>query len=401
LRVVVDDYAGHGFQIELSRALATRGHQVSHTYCSTNVTPQGDLVDSGSANLSILPVSTGRGFDKYSLPKRLIAELRYGLKAGLAHRRFAPEVILCSNVPLVSLLVIRILNRRSRHVLWLQDIQSGLVSVVMTGIAARLSKVLGILERSLIRRSDHVVVISDSMATLVEVMASGVSMTVIENWAPVDDFDPANDGETWKRQNGLIGFDLILYSGTLGKKHRPGLLVALGEAFAADALVRVVVASESPGVEDIREAMRANPSLTNIVLLPFQDHEVFGEMLAAADVLVVVLEQEARSYSIPSKVLSYLSAGRAIVGSLPTENSSFDLIANRAEAGLATDDDDEFVSAARKLMADPELRRDMGRSGRRYAEKNFVLDRIVNEFVSVLDAGTPASAFRQKVSTGE
>lgn len=47
-------------------------------------------------------------------------------------------------------------------------------------------------------------------------------------------------------------------------------------------------------------------NLENLILLPFQDFDDLPYMLASADVLTVVLEQEAGSYSIPSKILSYL-----------------------------------------------------------------------------------------------
>ena len=46
MRIFVHDYAGHPFQIELSRSLAARGHLVEHTYCSSLVTtPHGAVAD--------------------------------------------------------------------------------------------------------------------------------------------------------------------------------------------------------------------------------------------------------------------------------------------------------------------------------------------------------------------
>ena len=35
MRILVHDYAGHPFQVQLSRALAQRGHDVLHAYCAS------------------------------------------------------------------------------------------------------------------------------------------------------------------------------------------------------------------------------------------------------------------------------------------------------------------------------------------------------------------------------
>ncbi|RMF52223.1 MAG: glycosyltransferase WbuB, partial [Bacteroidetes bacterium] len=35
MRILVHDYAGHPFQVQLSRALARRGHDVLHAYCGS------------------------------------------------------------------------------------------------------------------------------------------------------------------------------------------------------------------------------------------------------------------------------------------------------------------------------------------------------------------------------
>jgi len=43
LKIVVHDYSGHPFQVELSRELARRGHTVHHCYSDSISTWQGAL----------------------------------------------------------------------------------------------------------------------------------------------------------------------------------------------------------------------------------------------------------------------------------------------------------------------------------------------------------------------
>src|SRR5450631_3453912 len=43
-RILLNDYCGHPFQVELSRELARRGHEVLHVYSADDQTPKGDLL---------------------------------------------------------------------------------------------------------------------------------------------------------------------------------------------------------------------------------------------------------------------------------------------------------------------------------------------------------------------
>jgi len=43
MRILINDHAGHPFQVQLSRSLASRGHQVLHTFTAGLQTPRGAL----------------------------------------------------------------------------------------------------------------------------------------------------------------------------------------------------------------------------------------------------------------------------------------------------------------------------------------------------------------------
>ena len=97
--------------------------------------------------------------------------------------------------------------------------------------------------------------------------------------------------------------------------------------------MRLVVVNEGPAVEVLRaEAERLDEPLT---LLPFQPYERLPEVLGSADVLVVLLEQDAGEFSVPSKTLSYLCAGRPVLGLMPAENLAATLVAEADGCVLA------------------------------------------------------------------
>jgi len=112
--------------------------------------------------------------------------------------------------------------------------------------------------------------------------------------------------------------------------------------------------------------------------------ESLPDVLGTADVVVAVLEPSAGVFSVPSKVLSYLCSGRAILLAVPPENLASRIVTS-VGAGVCVhpDEEDAFAAAAHELIAQPELRREMGEKGRAYAEQTFDIDRIANQFEQV------------------
>jgi colanic acid biosynthesis glycosyl transferase WcaI len=377
--VMINDYAGHPFQIELACEFAGRGHQVHHVWCSNNVTPHGDL--ESLERLTTHPIDTGGTFEKYNLRRRIADELRYGWLSVQVMRRARPGHVVTSNVPLLSLLVIWLGCRvlRSRWTLWLQDIQAGLAKHSLGG-RGLVARILTALEKFLIRRADVVVAISEEFSA--ETVAMGrkpATIVTIENWAPIGDLPMLDKDNEWARRHGLHDRLVLLYSGTLGRKHSPELLLDLADAVSDSA--EVVVVSEGEGASWLAEHPRAN-----LTLLPFQPFDELPQVLATGDVLITLLDPQAGMYSVPSKNLTYLCAGRPIICSVPAENASARLIGEQARAGLVVrpGDSAELAVAAKRLLADPDLRRSLGESARCYAVDTFDIQSIGDRFSAVL-----------------
>src|SRR5205085_2761688 len=135
--------------------------------------------------------------------------------------------------------------------------------------------------------------------------------------------------------------------------------------------VRVVVVSQGPG-RDWLEERRGRNGVDNLVLLDYQPYEALPDVLASGDVLVTILEPEAGQFSVPSKVLSYLCAGRPQLAAIPVENLGARIV-SRSNGGIVVGPTDRstFVEATIRLLADAGLRRRLGEQARRYAEEQF------------------------------
>jgi colanic acid biosynthesis glycosyl transferase WcaI len=391
MRVIVHDFSGHPFQAELARSLARRGHQVLHVQCTSYTSGKGSFVaDDGEAdeNPRFVALALDKPFERYRTARRLVDELVYARAFVREARAFRPDLVISCNDPLLAKLAFGMwaARRRVPWIFWLQDIYS----VAMAREAARRSKagrglgvVLKKVERGLLRSSDAVVAITDDFdATLDAWGVPPETRTVIENWAPLDELPPRDRDNPWRKEMGFGDRFLFLYAGTLGMKHNPDVLHALAES---DPTADVVVVSEGLGAERLQSLLKARP-LDNLHLLPFQPWEALPDVLGAADVLLVLLEAGAGAFSVPSKILTCLCAGRPILAAIPAANLGARTIRG-AEAGMvvAPGEPEQFLAAARQLRADAGLRGRMGASARSHAEQAFDIEAITDRFTDVMD----------------
>jgi glycosyltransferase involved in cell wall biosynthesis len=390
VRVVVHDYFGHAFPAQLARALARRGHEVLHLHCSSFVTGKGRLTrtDDDPPGLEFAAVDLGQAFAKYDVLRRVAHERKTARELAERVRDFRAQGVLSIG----PLIVQRELLRASHglgagFVFWQQDV----MSVAARRVMGRRSSLVGAvaelavarLERGLLRASDEVVAISeDFLPQLRRWGIAAADVSVVENWAPLDELPQLPRETAWAEEHGLTGHAVLLYSGTLGFKHDPSLLLELARWAGRHGAVLVVV-SEGPGADWLAEHGRDEPALR---LLPYQPHERLPEMLASADVLVALLEPEAGAFSVPSKVLSYLCAARPLLVSVPADNLAVRVV-ERSGGGVVVRPGDTaaLLGAAERLLADKKLRAELGRRGRAYAETAFGIDAITRRIEEILE----------------
>ncbi len=401
MKIVLHEMATYAHAQQLAKALGARGHETAYLYCPSFQSPSRSSMSFAPGDeVTVIPVELAEEFAKRNLPKRFMQERAYGARVASVMARLRPDLILSGNTPIETQAVIQKMCRRSRtsFILWLQDIYSiGIRSVVsrvpIIGdlIAARYA----LIERSVARASAGVVAISDDFRDLV--VAWGVDpdrIAVIENWGVMPTGAVPEKDNEWAARHGLLGKRVLLYSGALGFKHNPQLFIELAIEFRDRRDVRIVVISEGYGSEWLSRRQREFPSL---LLLPFQPAADFDQALASSDVLIAALEPEAARYSVPSKVLAYMTAGKPILAAIPAENlASRTILAAAAGVIVNPADTSELRRSARSLIDDEDRRIRLGAAALAYARANFEIDGIAQRFEEIFHRfggqrlGTPA-----------
>ena len=237
------------------------------------------------------------------------------------------------------------------------------------------------------RRSDAVVAISPTFLERLEQWGVAGRTTVVPNWAPIDELPVREADNPWSRRMGLTGHPVVLYSGTLGLKHDPSILALISAQLrVSHPDAKVVVVSEGKGREWL-EKWKREQLADNLVLLDFQPYEELPLVMASADILVAILEPDASKFSVPSKVLTYLCANRAIVGVLPPDNSVAEILSDHG-AGCVVDPAhrSEVAAEVAEMLNEEETCRAMGVAGRRYAERTFGPERAADRFIEAFGA---------------
>jgi putative colanic acid biosynthesis glycosyltransferase WcaI len=418
MQLLVHDYAGHPFQIQLSRELAGRGNSVLHAFAGGLLTPRGRLErlssDEAVMEITEIPVDPKYRRDKYRFLRRRRMEIEYGWRIEELIQNRRPDVVISANTPTEPQLSIAgTCSRLGIHfVPWIQDFYS----IAVAKLARRKLPLFGAcvgwwyqhLEKQMLRVAASVVAITEDFAPILRnygVPAERIK--VIPNWAPLDELPLRPRRNAWSAAHDLDDKFVFLYSGTLAMKHNPDLLWQLALAFEDDENVRVVIVTEGPGgeyllgkaesrkqkvesgkqkggglrSEKLKAENRKQKSEGCLRVLPFQAFSDMPDVLASADVLVAVLEADAGVFSVPSKVLTYHCAGRPILAAIPFSNLAARTIV-QAGSGVCVEPGDfsGFLEAARRFQTDASLRERCGKAGRAYAEKNFDIEAIADRF---------------------
>ncbi|KKL13601.1 hypothetical protein LCGC14_2524110, partial [marine sediment metagenome] len=224
MRIIVHEYAGHPFQLELSRELARRGHDVLHLYTTSSGGPKAGFPTKAEGSLDVRNINIGT-VNKRGLLCRRRQEAEYGRAALETIQNWQPDVVVSANTPLDAQRQLLAWSKSNRvpFVFWLQDVISiamrSLLRKRIGPLATPVSAWYGALEAKMLRESDAVVCISDDFTDILSKW--GVSddrVTMIANWASIEEIPVLSKRNDFSEAHGLSDKFVILYSGTLGMK---------------------------------------------------------------------------------------------------------------------------------------------------------------------------------------
>lgn len=373
MRIVVLDYAGHIPQADLARNLAKLGHQVRHMYCSDYVSGRGAVQHEPGdpKDLEFLNVSKKKDFNRYNPIERLKHEFAISDEFWAKIQEMNPDHTIFSNVPLIAMsrLAKRMHGNNRLYLFWWQDVYSIAMGNALKNFGPfswPIRKLLINLEKNILKRAQSVVAISPNFEPIYHSWKQDrKKFSIYPNWTPISLFPQQQASPVNSNRR------LAVYAGTLGLKHRPELLLHLADdpEFKKFGGV-VVVISQGYGRELLEKPKNKRE---NIELRDFLPIPELAQLFSDATVLLAVLEPEASTFSVPSKIMSYLSAGKPIVASIDPKNASAAIL-QESGAGIVVSPEssaDDFSQAVTQIISDFQLALSMSQASAKYSQDNF------------------------------
>ena len=275
--------------------------------------------------------------------------------------------------------------RGARLVLNVQDLHPD-VPISLGLVKNRLAiRFLRWIERFAYRSADALAVICDGFREHVRrCLVRDKPVTVIPNWIDVDFVRPSNRMNGFRAEAGATGADfVVLYAGTIGYVSGAHVLVEAARLLSSNERIRIVFVGEGP-VVPVLERLVEEFGLTNVTFFPFQPRERLNEVQASCDLAVVSLASGKGGYSVPSKVLGYMAAGRPVAASVDSECETARFI-RRSGGGVVVDSEsaEQLARVIRQLSADRDECHAMGTRGRQFVE-NYHSKPVVTESYAAL-----------------
>jgi colanic acid biosynthesis glycosyl transferase WcaI len=241
----------------------------------------------------------------------------------------------------------------------------------ISGGGGMVSRATAAVERYALQHADLVAVVSDSFRD--QLRAYGVPderIRLLPNWTHIHASGlskaDARDALGWPQTPFTV-----VHTGNIGLKQDLGNLVEAARICAErDSRVRFVIIGDGSQRAAIQAQARG---LDNLDFVGPLDGVRYPQSLAAADLLVVNERPGVGDMSLPSKLTSYLTAGRAVLAAVGPEGATATELRRTNGAAHLVDPGDPAALAegVLALRARPGHCKEMGLLGRIYAEANL------------------------------
>ncbi|QSJ17424.1 glycosyltransferase family 4 protein [Nostoc sp. UHCC 0702] len=377
---------------ELAEGLVERGHQVRVVTGMPNY-PQRQIYAGYQGKWYLTEKNNGvtvqrsylRIKSKPNLIDRLLLELSFivtSLPQAFNGKR--PDVILLTIPPLLVSLPAALLGKlyKCPVVLNVQDILPE--AAVRVGLMENkwMIKACEALEKFAYRNVQNISVIADGF--LENLVAKGVpakKIVCIPNWVNVNFIRPlAKEKNHWKSAHQLDGKFVVMYSGNIALTQGLETVIAAAARLRHIKDIVFVIAGESTALARLQEYC-LSCGADNVLLLPLQPREQLPQMLAAADVGLIVQKHNVISFNMPSKIPLLLASGRPIVASVPATGTAAKAI-TQSGGGIIVEPESPLAlaEAVLDLYNNSTLAAQLGRKGREFAVERYSFKQAIDQY---------------------
>jgi colanic acid biosynthesis glycosyl transferase WcaI len=387
--------------------LATAGHDVE--ICTTfPYYPEWKVPPAYAGKLGVSEERNGvRIFRSYAyIPnpatslKRVLHEATFifsSLLRAMARKR--PDLLLVVSPPLGLALNAILLSRlwRIPYVFDVEDLQPDSASE-LNMLPSWALRLLYKVENAAYRHASLVTTLTNGMRR--RIIDKGIPAEKVELLEPrVDDslFNiGALEGNAFRRKYGLENKFIVAHSGNMGVKQGLDVIVDAAVLNRSDDSMRFLFVGDGAVCGRIQRRV-AELDLRNVQFLPLLDAVDFRGLLAASGLCLLTQQKSVSEIAFPSKVVTYLAAGRPVIASVNPGCEIAQTIRESGAGRIVPPEDGAALLAAIQEFRSSDLR-EFGRCAQEYANRRWSSVRVLGhlERSLVLAAAPQASSLAQE-----
>ena len=241
-------------------------------------------------------------------------------------------------------------------------------------------------ERAVLRSSTYVSTITEEMRA--RIIGKGVPRertSVVPNWADTDFVSPRPRNDELRAELGAHPDQfLALYSGSVGEKQGLEVLLETAAQVLPQGKFAFAIVGGGGAVERLKAAA-TSMNLRNVVFHDVFPWERVPDLLASADIHLVIQKREASGLVMPSKTTNILASGRPMLATADPGTALHSLVKDSGAGFIAEPDDAQAL--ARGLMetsSDPNRLEEAGGNARRFAVRELNKDKLLERFEALL-----------------
>jgi colanic acid biosynthesis glycosyl transferase WcaI len=192
------------------------------------------------------------------------------------------------------------------------------------------------------------------------------------------------EGNAFRRRYDLGEKFLVTHSGNMGVKQGLDVILDAAALNRADDSMLFLCVGNGADCERIKRRA-AELDLDNVRFLPLLDERDFRGLLAASNVCLVTQQRSVSEIAFPSKIVTYLAAGRPIVASVNLECEVARITRESGAGGVVEAEDPLALLEAVRGWRNADLRK-AGENGRAYACMRWSSGRVLGHLERSLAA---------------
>ncbi|MFC1895263.1 glycosyltransferase [Thermodesulfobacteriota bacterium] len=203
---------------------------------------------------------------------------------------------------------------------------------------------------------------------------SAEKIRMIRSPINVDNIHPAEDKHTFRQRFGIAEDSfVVLWAGSMGiKQGLSNIVEACKLLQGGDVSVLWVLVGDGEAHSSLEAEVKDSNLESCVRLLPFQPEDHLSDMFSTADVLLLNQLSTVKDTVIPSKLLTYMAAGRPVLAAVNADSQGAQLL-RESGGGVIVEPENPaaLIEGLKGLMSDKKAQAEMGKRSRTYAVEHF------------------------------